>query len=87
MLVSNLHWQVRELQRRQQEDTAREERRLKAIADKEAAERDKRAQLKMQEEAFALKLQAGFPQFWMPSLAGEGSDMSGVQCSRGSATD
>ena len=86
MSLSCLHWQVRELQRRQQEDAAREERRLKAIADKEAAEREKRAQLKMQEEAFALKLQAGFPPFWMHAFAGEGSDMSGVQCSRGWVT-
>jgi hypothetical protein len=48
---------VRELQRRQQEDVAREERRLKAISEKEAAEKDKKAQLRMQEEAFALRLQ------------------------------
>ena len=48
--------QVHDLQKRQNEETAREERRLKAIADKEAAEKARKAHLKLQEEAFALQL-------------------------------
>ena len=48
---------VRDLQRRQQEDAAKEERRLKSLADKEAAEKEKKAQMVQQEEAYALSLQ------------------------------
>lgn len=52
--------QVRDLRHRQQDDLARESRRLKSIADKEAAEEEKRAQLTKQEEEHTLRLQVGF---------------------------
>ena len=48
---------VRDLQKRQQEDAAKEERTLQSLADKEAAEKEKKAQRIQQEEADALSLQ------------------------------
>lgn len=52
---------MRELQKLQQEEAEREKDRLQALAAKEAAERERATQLRLQEEALAQQLQVHCP--------------------------